>query len=93
MKMFAQFIKESSIGKFTKEYHVPLKPSQKAAIERALVPEIKMYMADGYDVILRTAKDTDRGTAVMLYIKKDKGLSKLVAHKSMGPSGKLVDKM
>jgi hypothetical protein len=92
MQSFKEFLNES-VGKFSKDYYSPLKPSQKAAIERALFPEIKMYMKDGYDVILRTAKDDDRGTAVMLYIKKDKGLSRLVAHKSMGPSGKLVDKM
>lgn len=83
---------EKKIGEFSKDFYKPLKPSQKSAIERALVPDIKMYMADGYNVILRTAKDDDRGTAVMLYIKKGKGFSQLVAHKSMGPSGKLVDK-
>jgi hypothetical protein len=93
MKSFTQHINESTVGEFKKEFHQPLKPSQKSAIERALFPEIKMYMRDGYDVILRTTKDADRGTAVLVYIKKGKGMSKLVAHKSMGPSGKLVDKM
>jgi len=84
---------EKQIGTFEKDYYRPLKPAQKEAIQRALVPEIKMYIADGYNVILRTAKDDDRGTAVLLYIKKEGGMSSLVAHKSMGPNGKLVDKM
>jgi len=88
---FKEFLEES-VGKFEKEYFQPLKPAQKAAIERALVPDIKMYLGDGYDVTLRTTKDDDRGTAVLLYIKKGSGLSTLVAHKSMGPNGKLVDK-
>lgn len=82
---------ENTVGSFSKEYYKPLKSAQKAAIERALVPEIKMYLGDGYDVMLRTAKDDNRGTAVMLYIKKEGGFSNLVAHKSMGPNGKLVD--
>jgi hypothetical protein len=81
------------VGKFEKDFYIPLKPAQKEAIQRALFPEIKMYMADGYNVILRTAKDDDRGTAVLLYIKKEGKISTLVSHKSMGPNGKLVDKM
>jgi len=92
MKTFKTYIKES-VGKFEKAYHKPLKPSQKNAIERALVPEIKMYMSQGYDVTLRTTRDDDRGTAVLLYIRKNGKMSTLVAHKSMGPNGKLVDKL
>ena len=94
LKGYIATLQESKVGKFEKDYFTALKPAQKAAIERALVPEIKMYMADGHDVTLRTAKDDDRGIAVLLYVKK-KGnkLSALVAHKSMGPNGKLVDKM
>ena len=94
LKTFMATLQESNkVGKFEKDYYTPLKPAQKAAIERALIPEIQMYMADGYDVILRTARDDDRGTAVLLYVKKKGNLSALVAHKSMGPNGKLVDKM
>jgi hypothetical protein len=90
---FSQYIAES-VGEFKKDFYKPLKPAQKKAIENALFPIIKMYMRDGYNVTLRTAKDDDRGTAVMVYIKKgNKGFSSLIAHKSMGPNGKLVDKM
>lgn len=90
MKTFKEFINEN-IGKFEKDYYMPLKPAQKAAIERALVPLIKMYMKDGYDVTMRTEKDSNRGTSVAVFIRKGKTLSSLVAHKSMGPNGKLVD--
>jgi len=82
---------DEAVGSFTKEYYKPLKPSQKSAIERALKPLTIMYMKDGYNVIVRTQKDADLGTAVLLFVKKDKGFSSLVAHKSMGPNGKLKD--
>lgn len=94
MKTFQDFIKEQTkVGTFTKEYGVQLNSSQKAAVLRALEWDIKTYLLDGYDVILRTAKDTERGIAVLLYTKKDSGMSTLVAHKSIGPQGRLVDMM
>lgn len=94
MKSFQEFVSEQKkVGTFTKEYDVQLNSSQKSAVLRALEWDIKTYLSDGYDVILRTTKDTERGISVLLYTKKGSGMSTLVAHKSIGPQGKLVDMM
>lgn len=93
MKISDLVNEQKTVGTFTKEYEVELNSQQKAAIMRALEWTIKTYLADGYDVILRTTKDTERGVSVLVYAKQGTGMSSLVAHKSVGPAGKLVDLM
>lgn len=97
MKTFKHFFVESlqktqdvNGQTFEFDYHIKPTPSQQRVLKDVMIPYVKMYTKDGYDVILRSTKHIGLDSQFTLFRKKD-NRSEVMVDKLISKNGKVRD--